>query len=143
METESEASDRLERWERKGIQIQDGGERNDIVARELDEYFAGRLRDFTVPLDLRGTPFQCQVWELLCSIPYGETRSYGQVAHALGRPLAVRAVGRAIGSNPVAIVVPCHRVIGSDGRLIGYGGGLDKKQALLNLEKRVLLKGTL
>jgi len=135
--TEDEASTRLVRWEREGVQVREGSERNNTVAHELDEYFAGRLREFTVPLDLRGTPFQCQVWGQLRSIPYGETRSYGQIAHAMGRPTAARAVGGAIATNPVDIVVPCHRVIGSDGKLTGYGGGLDRKEFLLNLEARV------
>ena len=139
---ENQTPARLARWERQGIHIREGSAQNDIVAHQLDEYFAGRLLQFTLPLDLRGTPFQCQVWELLRGIPYGETRSYSQIAHALGRPNAARAVGGAIGSNPVDIVVPCHRVIGSDGKLTGYGGGLDRKEALLNLEARVLRQGT-
>lgn len=139
---ENQTPARLARWQRQGIHIRKGSKRNNAVARQLDEYFAGRLRQFTVLLDLRGTPFQYQVWELLRDIPYGETRSYSQIAHALGRPTALRAVGRAIGSNPVDIVVPCHRVIGSDGKLTGYGGGLDRKEALLNLEARVLRQGT-
>lgn len=139
VETEDKAPTCLARWKREGIQVKDGGSKyNDTVAGELDEYFAGRLREFTVPLDLRGTPFQRQVWELLRGIPYGETRSYSQIAHALGRPAAVRAVGGANARNPVSIIVPCHRVIGSDGTLTGYGGGLDKKEALLKLEARVL-----
>jgi len=139
VETEDKAPTCLARWKREGIQVKDGGSKyNDTVAGELDEYFAGRLHEFTVPLDLRGTPFQRQVWELLRGIPYGETRSYSQIAHALGRPAAVRAVGGANARNPVSIIVPCHRVIGSDGTLTGYGGGLDKKEALLKLEARVL-----
>jgi len=144
VETEDKAPACLARWQRHGIQVkEDGSKHNDTVARELDEYFTGRLREFTVPLDMRGTPFQRQVWELLRGIPYGETRSYGQIAHALGNPTAVRAVGGANGSNPVSIVVPCHRVIGSDGKLTGYGGGLDRKEALLNLEARVLRGSTI
>jgi len=139
VETEEKAPDCLARWKRNGIQVKnDSSEYNDTIAGELDDYFAGRLREFTVPLDLRGTPFQRKVWELLRNIPYGETRSYGQIAHALGRPTAVRAVGGANARNPVSIIVPCHRVIGSDGKLTGYGGGLDRKEALLNLEARVL-----
>ena len=108
------------------------------MTEQLGAYFAGRLRQFSVPLDMRGTSFQRRVWELLCDIPYGETRSYGQIAHALGRPNSARPVGQAIGRNPVAIIVPCHRVIGSNGKLTGYGGGLHKKQALLELEAAVL-----
>ena len=144
VETEDKTPACLARWQRQGIQVKDGGSKHsDTVTRELDEYFAGRLREFTVPLDMRGTLFQRQVWELLRGIPYGETRSYGQIARALGNPTAVRAVGGANGSNPVSIVVPCHRVIGSDGKLTGYGGGLDRKEALLNLETRVLRGGTI
>ena len=143
LETEGEVSARLVRWNREGIRIQENSsEYLSMVAAELDEYFAGRCRGFNTPLDLRGTLFQCQVWNLLRSIPYGETRSYRQIAHALGRPLAVRAVGGANARNPVSIMVPCHRVIGSNGKLTGYGGGLDRKEALLNLEARVLRYGT-
>ena len=142
IETEDQSPPRFVRWKREDIQIQEGSSKyNDAMAIELDGYFAGRLLEFRVPLDLRGTPFQCQVWDALCSIPYGETRSYGQIARAVGHPTAVRAVGGANGSNPVSIVVPCHRVIGSNGKLTGYGGGLDRKEALLNLEARVLHQG--
>ena len=129
----------LAQWERDGIRIQDGGEHNDTVADQLDAYFAGRLCQFSVPLDLRGTPFQRRVWGLLSDIPYGETRSYGQIAHALGRPNCARPVGQAIARNPVAIIVPCHRVIGSNGKRTGYGDGLHRKQALLELEAAVRL----
>lgn len=101
---------------------------------QLARYFGDELRDFDLPLDLHGTAFQREVWRALCAIPYGETRSYGDVARAIGRPNAVRAVGLANGRNPVSIVVPCHRVIGGDGSLTGYGGGLDRKRFLLNLE---------
>jgi len=104
------------------------------AAEELRTYFAGILRVFRVPLDLVGTDFQLSVWRQLLTIPYGETRSYAQIAEAIGRPTAVRAVGAANGSNPVAIVVPCHRVIGSSGKLTGYGGGLPLKKRLLELE---------
>ena len=138
VDPEDRAAPRLARWRRDGVQIRDGNGHNREVARELDAYFAGKLRQFSVPLDLRGTDFQRRVWELLRDIPYGETRSYGQVACTLACPTASRAVGRANGSNPISIVVPCHRVIGADGKLIGYGGGLDRKQALLDLEARVL-----
>lgn len=137
IETE-EAEKRRIKWKRDGIRLQRGGEHNTALARELDAYFAGRLRQFAVPLDLRGTLFQRQVWEVLCGIPYGVTRSYHDVARSLGNPRASRAVGQAIGSNPVAIVVPCHRVIGSDGGLTGYGGGLHRKKFLLGLESAVL-----
>jgi O-6-methylguanine DNA methyltransferase len=107
-------------------------------ARELNEYFAGRRREFTFPLDLRGTPFQLQCWRALLAIPYGETRSYADLAQAIGRPKAYRAVGMANNRNPIAIVVPCHRVIASDGTLCGYGGGLDVKRRLLELEGALL-----
>jgi methylated-DNA-[protein]-cysteine S-methyltransferase len=117
-----------------------GGERNEAnevlleAANELRAYFAGKLRIFHVPLDIEGTDFQKSVWTQLGKIPYGETRSYAQIAKAIGRPKAVRAVGAANGSNPVAIVVPCHRVIGSSGKLTGYGGGLPLKKRLLEVE---------
>jgi len=123
------------RWQRSGARFQEGGEQNRTAVAELDAYFAGRLRRFTVPINLRGTDFQRLVWEILRGIPYGETRSYGQVACAVGRPNGPRAVGQAIGSNPISIIVPCHRVIGSNGGLTGYGGGLPRKKALLELEK--------
>ncbi|HEY8496776.1 MAG TPA: methylated-DNA--[protein]-cysteine S-methyltransferase [Limnochordales bacterium] len=104
------------------------------AAAQLKEYFAGHRREFDFPLDLEGTPFQLAVWRCLCSIPFGETRSYAWVARTIGRPTAFRAVGQAIGSNPIPIVVPCHRVIASDGSFGGYTGGLDIKRFLLRLE---------
>jgi methylated-DNA-[protein]-cysteine S-methyltransferase len=107
------------------------------VAEQLEAYFAGELTTFDVPFDLEGTPFQRQVWSALCEIPYGTTASYGDVARRIGRPTAYRAVGLANGRNPVAIIVPCHRVIGSSGTLTGYGGGLDRKRVLLDLERGV------
>jgi O-6-methylguanine DNA methyltransferase len=109
--------------------------------RELEEYFAGQRRTFSFPLDLRGTDFQVACWRALLAIPYGETRSYGDIARAVGRPQGFRAVGMANNRNPIAIVVPCHRVIASDGTLCGYGGGLDIKRKLLELEGA--LSGTL
>jgi len=108
---------------------------------ELEEYFSGKRREFTFPLDLRGTDFQLACWRALLAIPYGETRTYADIAHAVGKPHAFRAVGMANNRNPVAIVVPCHRVIASDGTLCGYGGGLDIKRKLLELEGA--LSGTL
>jgi len=137
LESEKEMERHLTRWKRNGRLLQRDVEYNAALARELDAYFAGKLRRFTVPLDLRGTAFQLRVWEILCSIPYGVTRSYREVAQALGNPKATRAVGQAIGRNPVSIIVPCHRVIGSDGRLTGYGGGLPRKRALLDLESGI------
>ncbi|GGV73246.1 methylated-DNA--protein-cysteine methyltransferase [Streptomyces gelaticus] len=105
------------------------------TARQLDAYFAGELHTFDLPLHLDGTPFQRRVWAQLQLIPYGETRSYGELAENLGKPGASRAVGLANGKNPVGIIVPCHRVIGASGSLTGYGGGLDRKQRLLAFEK--------
>jgi O-6-methylguanine DNA methyltransferase len=102
--------------------------------RELQEYFAGQRRQFSFPLDMRGTDFQIACWNALLAIPYGETRTYADIARAVGRPQGFRAVGMANNRNPIAIVVPCHRVIASDGTLCGYGGGLDVKRKLLELE---------
>jgi O-6-methylguanine DNA methyltransferase len=104
-------------------------------ARELKEYFDGERREFSMALDLRGTPFQLACWQALLAIPYGETRSYADIARVIGHPNAFRAVGMANNRNPVAIVVPCHRVIASSGSLCGYGGGLDLKRKLLDLEQ--------
>jgi methylated-DNA-[protein]-cysteine S-methyltransferase len=104
---------------------------------QLDEYFAGERTEFDLPLNPAGTPFQRRVWDALKTIPYGEIRSYGEIAEQIGRPGAARAVGLANGRNPISIVVPCHRVIGASGALTGYGGGLERKQYLLDLETRV------
>lgn len=105
------------------------------TARQLDEYFAGTRREFDLPLAPRGEPFQQRVWALLRDIPYGETRTYGELARALGQPGAAQAVGAANGANPLSIVVPCHRVVGSDGSLTGFAGGLAAKRHLLTLEE--------
>lgn len=105
--------------------------------RELDEYFAGRRQRFTVGVELGGTPLQRAVWEALQEIPYGATATYSQVAARVGRPTAVRAVAHAIGQNPLSILVPCHRVVGTDGRLHGYAGGLAAKRYLLQLEQHI------
>ncbi|MGH3656110.1 MAG: methylated-DNA--[protein]-cysteine S-methyltransferase [Micromonosporaceae bacterium] len=110
------------------------------AAAELTAYFAGELTDFTVPLLLRGSDFERRVWEALRANPYGETRSYGAIAKSVGDPDAARAVGVANNRNPVAVIVPCHRVIGADGKLVGYGGGLDRKRTLLGLEARVSIE---
>ncbi len=107
------------------------------ATRQLREYFDGARREFDLPLAPDGTDFQCRVWEALRRIPYGETISYGELARRIGTPTASRAVGAANGKNPLAIVVPCHRVIGTDGTLTGYGGGLPVKETLLALERRV------
>jgi methylated-DNA-[protein]-cysteine S-methyltransferase len=115
------------------------GERDDTPFDEptaqLKAYFAGELTEFTLDLNLSGTPFQQRVWQQLRNIPYGETRSYGELADALGNPGASRAVGLANGKNPIGIIVPCHRVVGADGSLTGYGGGLHRKQRLLDFER--------
>ena len=105
------------------------------ASRQLRAYFVGDLRQFNLPLDMRGTDFQLRCWNQLLKIPYGETRSYSEIAHAIRSPKAVRAVGAANGANPIAIVVPCHRVIGSNGKLVGFGGGLPLKKRLLELER--------
>jgi methylated-DNA-[protein]-cysteine S-methyltransferase len=107
------------------------------AARQLRAYFAGELRRFELPLDLVGTPFQIQAWRALAEVPYGSTVSYGEQAHRLGRPAAARAVGAANGRNPVPIVLPCHRIVGADRSLVGFGGGLDRKAWLLAHEARV------
>jgi methylated-DNA-[protein]-cysteine S-methyltransferase len=104
------------------------------VAQQLDEYFRGVRTRFDLPLRLEGTPFQIAAWSALLEIPYGQTRSYSELAARIGHPRAARAVGAANGQNPISIVVPCHRLIGRDGDLTGYGGGLDRKRSLLNLE---------
>lgn len=103
--------------------------------KQLREYFAGKRRSFSLPLDMQGTPFQKNVWHALLEIPFGETRSYGELARLLGRPSASRAVGAANGRNPLSIVVPCHRVIGTSGKLTGFAGGLETKAHLLELER--------
>ena len=104
--------------------------------RQLEQYFAGERKTFSVALDMRGTSFQKNVWEALLAIPFGETRSYGQLAKQLGNSRAMRAVGAANGRNPISIIVPCHRVIGSSGKLIGFAGGLETKGWLLSLEEQ-------
>jgi O-6-methylguanine DNA methyltransferase len=111
-----------------------GGAASEEVVRQLEEYFAGARSEFDLPLSPRGTPFQLKVWEALRSIPPGETTSYGAMAELIGKPTASRAVGAANGKNPISIVVPCHRVIGANGTLTGYGGGLKRKAWLLNHE---------
>jgi len=115
---------------------------NPLVERALEqlaEYLAGTRQAFHVPLTWQGTDFQRMVWEQLLAIPYGETSSYGEIAEAIGRPRAARAVGMAVGQNPISIIVPCHRVIGSDGSLTGYGGGLRRKEWLLSHERSLPL----
>lgn len=113
----------------------------DLVFQQVMEYWNGRRREFDFPYLLQGTEFQQKVWRALCAIPYGETRTYGEIAAAVGNPRACRAVGMANHCNPILIAVPCHRVIGADGRLVGYGSGLDMKEALLRLEKQYAQQG--
>lgn len=108
----------------------------DLVYQQVTEYLNGQRREFDFPYTMQGTEFQMKVWRALCDIPYGETRTYGEVAAAVGSPKACRAVGMANHYNPILIAVPCHRVIGANGKLVGYGCGLDMKEALLELEKK-------
>ena len=108
------------------------------LARQLAEYFAGKRQTFDIPLNLKGTEFQLAVWNELLRIPYGDTITYAELARRIGRPAAIRAVGAANGANPIPVIVPCHRVIGSNGTLTGYGGGIERKQWLLALEGRRL-----
>ena len=129
---------RVQRMNPRTVQLQESREALISYLEQLNEYFAGARREFTVPLDLRGTEFQLQCWRALLDIPYGETRSYGDLARAIGHPHAYRAVGMSNNRNPIAIVVPCHRVIAADGSLCGYGGGLDIKRKLLDLEQAKL-----
>jgi methylated-DNA-[protein]-cysteine S-methyltransferase len=133
-----EAQKMTERLRGSKVEIVEDPARTAEVRRQLAEYFAGERREFDLVLAPAGTPFELAVWEELRRIPFGETRSYGEIARTLGRPTAYRAVGRANGANPIPIVVPCHRVIGSDGSLTGFGGGLDAKSRLLELEGRAL-----
>ena len=121
------------------VDDEETGERDDLLDRaidEVDEYFAGKRTAFDIPLAPEGTPFQQEVWKALRAIPFGETRSYMDVARTIGKPRAVRAVGAANGRNPLGIVVPCHRVIGADGSLTGYAGGMERKKFLLDLERQ-------
>lgn len=117
-------------------------ELTDLAFGQITEYLEGRRREFDFPCRLRGTEFQQKVWRALRAIPYGETRTYGEIAAAVGNPKAARAVGMANHQNPVLIAVPCHRVIGADGSLVGYGSGLDMKEALLRLEKENVQRGS-
>ena len=119
----------------------DAGRFAEVIA-QLDAYWKKDLKDFDIELEPTGTPFQLRVWAALRDIPYGSTASYGEIARRVDSPRAVRAVGRANGSNPIAVIVPCHRVIGANGTLTGYGGGLERKQTLLELEGIVPTGGT-
>jgi O-6-methylguanine DNA methyltransferase len=130
-----EFESRVQKLNRGTTQLQESEAALEPYLRELNEYFAGKRREFNMPLDLRGTEFQLACWNALLAIPYGETRSYRDIAEAIAHPHAYRAVGMSNNRNPVAIVVPCHRVIASSGSLCGYGGGLDLKRRLLDLER--------
>ena len=127
--------------ERPPVQVPHGPQREILseAQHQLQEYFEGRLRQFTLPVAPAGTPFQQRVWQELQKVPWGTTTTYGKIAKRIGQPTAVRAVGSANGRNPVAIVIPCHRVIGSDGSLTGYAGGLATKRRLLQLEGALLV----
>ncbi len=129
---------RIQKLDSAAIRLKESKKAITPYLRELDEYFAGKRRAFSEPLDLRGTDFQLGCWHALLEIPYGETRSYRDIAQAIGHPHAYRAVGMANNRNPVAIIVPCHRVIASSGSLCGYGGGLNLKRKLLDLEQSAL-----
>src|SRR5437764_2164915 len=118
-----------------GVSANGDGAMNPEVARQLEEFFSGKRRSFDFPLAPEGTAFQKRVWKELCRIPFGETISYSELARRVGRPGAARAVGRANATNPIALIVPCHRVIGANGSLTGYGGGLDLKAKLLDWER--------
>ncbi len=124
----------VERSAPNGIVVDDGGPIIEQAIADLRAYFAGELRTFTVPLDLSGTTFQQRVWQAVFEVPYGETTTYREIALQIDAPNAFRAVGAANGANPAAIIVPCHRIVGTDGKLHGYGGGLHQKRALLDLE---------
>nr|WP_254119563.1 methylated-DNA--[protein]-cysteine S-methyltransferase [Bacillus sp. FJAT-29790] len=129
----------LSAWAEKrfpGSSLVEDDEKLQSYAGELIEYLEGKRKSFTVPFDYSGTPFQLAVWNALCEIPYGETRVYSDIANDINKPAAVRAVGAAIGANPVLITVPCHRVVGKNGKLTGYRGGLEMKTQLLKLERQ-------
>ena len=121
-----------------GVRIVPDDEQNESTLSEIHAYLRGRLRQFTVPVDLRGTEFQKSVWEAIAAVPYGQTTSYGELAARIGRPRATRAVGQATGANPVPIIIPCHRIVGSSGDLTGFAGGLPLKERLLALEQGAL-----
>ena len=134
------ASSGFASWLQRALPDADAVDELPVLERarhELEEYLAGVRREFTVDLDLRGTPFQLAVWHALAEIPYGQTCSYADIARAAGSPRAFRAVGRANGANPVPIIIPCHRVIASDGSIGGYGGGLEAKRRLLAFEQGI------
>ncbi|MEH7114786.1 methylated-DNA--[protein]-cysteine S-methyltransferase [Neobacillus niacini] len=130
----------LSDWAEKkfpGSPLEEDAEKLVHYAAEIMEYFEGKRKNFTVPFDYHGTEFQVEVWNALCEIPFGETKSYSDIANYINKPAAVRAVGAAIGANPVLITVPCHRVVGKNGSLTGYRGGLEMKIQLLDLESKI------
>lgn len=133
--------EKAQKWARHHLNVDtiEHGKDNQVlqrVANELRRFFAGEKVDFSGPFEMIGTPFQKLVWQELCKIPYGEVKTYGQIAKQIGNPLASRAVGSANNKNPIAILVPCHRVVGSTGKLVGYAGGLSTKEWLLTLEQK-------
>lgn len=133
-ETRAAAEARLRRM-LGAVTVREDAYAHEAALAQLNAYFAGRLRCFDVRLDLRGTPFQRSAWQAVAAVPYGETRTYAEIARAIGRPAAVRAVGAANGANPLPPIIPCHRIVGANGSLTGYGGGLDLKEHLLRLER--------
>ena len=141
--SQNQPFEELSSWTEKhfpGSQLVQDDEKLNPYVSELIEYFQGKRKSFTAPLAYHGTPFQVAVWNALCEIPYGKTKSYADIANQIQKPAAVRAVGAAIGANPVLISVPCHRVIGKSGKLTGYRGGLEMKTQLLKLEGAACLK---
>lgn len=136
----SEAYDDFARWIKARVQhgtLMQDDQQMQAYKTELIEYFQGKRKQFTLPLDLYGTPFQLAVWNALCDIPFGQTRAYSDIANQIKKPKAVRAVGAAIGANPVLIVVPCHRVIGKNGALTGFRCGMEMKKTLLQIESGI------
>ena len=116
------------------MELEENAEKNRDVIKQLKEYFSGARKRFDLPLHVMGTAFQKRVWRQLCQIPFGQTASYKEIAEKIGKPKAMRAVGQANHRNPIPIIIPCHRIIGADGHLVGFGGGLDKKRFLLSHE---------
>jgi methylated-DNA-[protein]-cysteine S-methyltransferase len=136
--SQNEPFEELLYWAKKyfpDISLVEHDEKLEPYAIEIKEYLAGKRKNFTIPMKYRGTAFQISVWRALCEIPYGQTKTYSDIADLIHKPTAVRAVGTAIGANPILITVPCHRVIGKNGRLTGYRGGIEMKKRLLELEK--------
>ncbi|MGY4795934.1 methylated-DNA--[protein]-cysteine S-methyltransferase [Lysinibacillus fusiformis] len=137
--SQNKSFEELFEWAKKrfpGSPLVEDEEKLEPYVIEIIQYLKGKRKTFTVPLAYVGTPFQLAVWQALCEIPYGQTKSYTDIAHAINKPAAVRAVGAAIGANPVLLTIPCHRVTGKNGSLTGYRGGLEMKKLLLDLEKR-------